>query len=59
MLTSSGIKGIIKEIFYASPTNKIMRVETDKEILVPLNSPLIKIDIDKKEVMIDQILETR
>ena len=59
VLTTSGKKGIIKEIFYASPTNKIMRVETDKEILVPLNSPLIKIDIDKKEVMIDQILETR
>ncbi len=57
VLTTSGKKGIIKEIFLASPTNKIMRVQLDKEILVPLNSPLVKIDTKKKEILIDQMLE--
>lgn len=57
VLTTSGKKGIIKEIFYASPTNKIMRAVVGKEILVPLASPLVKIDIDKKEIIIDKILE--
>ena len=57
VLTSSVKKGIIKEIFFASPTNKIIRVQLEKEILVPLNSPLVKINIPKKEIIIDQILE--
>ena len=57
VLTTSGKKGIIKEIFLASPTNKIIRVQLDKEILVPMRSPLIKIDIKKKEILIDQMLE--
>ena len=57
VLTTSGKKAIIKEIFLASPTNKIMRVQLDKEILVPLNSPLVKIDTKKKEILIDQMLE--
>lgn len=56
-LTTTGKKGIIKEIFYASPTNKVMRILFEKEVLVPLNSPLVKIDVDKKEVIIDSILE--
>ena len=34
-----------------------MRVQLDKEILVPLNSPLVKIDTKKKEILIDQMLE--
>lgn len=57
ILTTSGKRGIIKEIFFASPTNKIMRVEFDKEILVPMNSPLMKINVDKKEIIVDEILE--
>lgn len=57
VLTSSGKKGIIKEIFFASPTNKIIRVQLEREILVPLNSPLVKINVSKKEIVIDQILE--
>lgn len=57
VLTTSGKKGIIKEIFYASPTNKILRVIIEKEILVPFASPLMKIDVDKKEIIIDKILE--
>ncbi len=46
--TKDGKKGFIKEIFYASENNKIMRVEFDHEVLVPFNSPMI-ISIDKKE----------
>lgn len=57
VLTTSGKRGIIKEIFYASPTNKIMRVDLKQEILVPLSSPLVQIDVDKKEIIIDKILE--
>jgi len=57
VLTTSGKRGIIKEIFFASPTNKIMRVMFDKEVLVPLNSPLVKIDVDKQEIRIDEMLE--
>lgn len=57
VLTTEGKRGIIKEIFLASPTNKIMRVELENEILVPLNSPLVKIDVDKKEIIIDAMLE--
>ena len=40
--------GIIKEIFKASPTNKIMRVEFEHEVLIPLASPMIK-NISKKD----------
>lgn len=48
--------GIIKEIFYASPTNKIMRVEFEKEVLIPLNSPIIKnINQDKKIIEVELI----
>ena len=53
VLTNDGKKGIIKEIFYASKTNKILRIMLDKEILVPFNSPMIeKIDKNKCEVII-------
>ncbi len=55
-LTTQGKRGIIKEIFYASPTNKIIRILFDKEVLVPMNTPLITINPDKKEVIIDDIL---
>lgn len=48
--------GIIKEIFYASPTNKIIRVEFEKEVLIPLASPMIKkIDPKKKEIEVELI----
>ena len=47
VLTNDGKKGIIKEIFYASETNKIHRILFDKEVLVPFNSPMIE-KIDKK-----------
>lgn len=53
VLTNNNKKGIIKEIFYASQTNKIIRIQLDKEILIPMNSPMIeKIDKEKKEIYI-------
>lgn len=53
VLTNKGKKGIIKEIFLASPTNKILRILLDKEVLIPFNSPqILKIDKDKKELII-------
>ena len=47
VLTNDGKKGIIKEIFMASETNKILRVLLDKEYLIPVNSPMLE-KIDKK-----------
>ncbi len=48
--------GKITEIFYASATNKVLRVEFDKEVLIPLNSPIIKkIDSNKKEIIVELI----
>ncbi len=56
VITNDGKYGTIKEIFMASPDNKILRVELDKEILVPFNSPMIvKIDKEKEEITIDII----
>ena len=54
VLTNTGKVGIIKEIFRASETNKIIRVLFDKEVLVPY-SFIKSIDKDKKEVIIELI----
>ena len=54
VLTNTGKIGIIKEIFKASETNKIIRVLFDKELLVPYNF-IKKIDKDKKEVYVELI----
>ena len=56
VLTKDGKKGIIKEIFSASESNKIIRCEFDHEVLIPMNSPMI-VDIDKgkKEVIVELI----
>ena len=53
----NGEKGIIKEIFFAGATNKIIRILiSGKEVLVPFNKEFIKnIDKDKKEVNIELI----
>ena len=56
VLTNDGKQGIIKEIFLASPGNKIIRIEFDHEVLVPMNSPMIKkIDKKNKEIIIELI----
>lgn len=54
VLTSYGKKGIIKEIFWAGPNNKILRVLFEREVLIPFSSPMIKeINKDTKEVLVD------
>lgn len=56
VLTNDGKRGIIKEIFQASETNKIIRVLFDKEVLIPMNSPMIvKIDKQNKCVYVNLI----
>jgi len=56
VLTNNGKSGIIKEIFQASRTNKILRVLFDKEVLIPMNSPMIeKIDKKNKCIMVNLI----
>ncbi|MBP5679236.1 MAG: 16S rRNA processing protein RimM [Bacilli bacterium] len=56
VLTNDGRRGIIKEIFYASETNKILRVELDHEVLIPFTSPMIlKIDKEKKTILVELI----
>ncbi len=56
VLTVDGKCGIIKEIFFASPSNKIMRITLDKEVLIPFNSPMIKeISKERKEIVIELI----
>ncbi len=48
--------GIITEIFYASKSNKILRVKFKKEVLIPLASPMIKkIDPQNKQVEVELI----
>lgn len=56
VLTTDGKRGIIKEIFLASKNNKILRIMLDREILIPINSPMIKkIDKEKQELTVDLI----
>ena len=56
VLTKDGKKGIIKEIFMASPDNKILRVEFDHEVLIPVNSPMIvEINKENKELIVELI----
>lgn len=56
VLTNDGKKGIIKEIFMASENHKIIRVFFDKEVLIPMNSPMIlKIDKNNKTVFVQLI----
>lgn len=53
VLTEDGRCGIIKEIFFGGVNNKIIRVSFEKDILIPMNSPMIvKIDKEKKEVVV-------
>lgn len=56
VLTSDGKEGIIKEIFYASQDNKILRVFLDREYLIPFNSPFVlSLSKEKKEIIINII----
>lgn len=54
--TIDGQEGSITEVFFASPSNKILRVSLDKEYLIPVNSPMIKeINKEKCEVVVELI----
>ena len=56
VISTDGRAGSIEEIFFAGPGNKIIRIHLDKEILVPVKSPMIKeIRKDKKEIVIELI----
>lgn len=56
VLTNDGKRGIIKEIFKASESNKILRIDIGREVLIPISSPMIKmIDKAKKEIVIELI----
>ncbi len=56
VLTTDGKRGIIKEIFLASKDNKILRIMLDREILIPINSPMVKrIDKKKQELIVELI----
>ena len=48
--------GVVKEVFLASPTNKIIRVLIDdKEILVPYNKQFVKVDKNNKILYINLV----
>lgn len=48
VVTEKGEIGVIKEVFFAGNNNKIIRVMFKKEVLIPLNSPMV-LNISKKE----------
>ena len=48
--------GFVKEVFFASPTNKIIRVLIDaEEVLVPYNDLFVRIDKNNKIIYINLI----
>jgi 16S rRNA processing protein RimM len=48
VVTTDGEEGKILEVFFASPGNKILRVMLEKEVLIPVKSPMLK-EINKKD----------
>ena len=52
VISTDGMVGSVLEIFFASPSNKIIRVMLDKEYLIPVNSPIL-VSIDKKSKIIE------
>ena len=55
VVTKDGKEGLIKEIFMAG-SNKILRVELDREVLIPMNSPMIvEINKESEEVIVELI----
>ena len=56
VLTVDGKCGIIKEIFWGGPNNKLMRVLFEREVIIPFNSPMIKeISQERKEIIVELI----
>ena len=53
---SNNGEGTVKEVFLASPTNKIIRVViNDNEVLVPYNKDFVKLDKNNKIVYINLV----
>ena len=46
VISNDGREGKILEVFYASPSNKVLRVKFDSEFLIPCCHPFVK-KIDK------------
>lgn len=54
VVNNRGEVGEVLEVFFASETNKIIRVKFKKEYLIPYNSPMIKeINKNNKELVIE------
>ena len=52
------LEGVVEEIFFASNTNKIIRVNINgKSILVPFNSPMIKKISKSDEILYLELIE--
>ena len=54
VISNDGRVGSIMEVFYASPTNKVIRVKFDKEFLVP-SSFFTKIDKKNKTIYVELV----
>ena len=57
VITIGGQEGFIKEIFMASETNKILRIELDREVLIPISSPMIKEINKENKVIVIELIE--
>ena len=54
VINNKGESGEVLEVFFASVTNKIIRVKFQKEYLVPYREPfVVSIDKNKKEIVIE------
>ena len=54
VISNDGRIGSIMEVFYASPTNKVIRVNFDKEFLVP-SSFFTKVDKKNKTIYVELV----
>ena len=52
VLTEDKKEGKVIEVFFSSPTNKVIRVLLDKEILIPYNKEFITIDKSNNTIII-------
>ncbi len=56
VVSTDGKVGKVLEVFFASPSNKILRIFLDKEMLIPVHSPmLVEIDKEKKKIVVDLV----
>ena len=55
VIDNNGNSGIIKEIFMASPTNKVLRVFFNKEVLIPFS--MIKNINKEEEVVLVELID--